>query len=106
MRRMITRRALPIAVAVVMAAAASLPRAQSPAFEVASIKPNNAGFGYTTFAVRPGGRFVVTNASVKELIALSYQVMDFQLVGVPGWAESERFDINAKADGELPPLRP
>src|SRR5262245_19187068 len=79
---------------------------QPPRFEVASIKPNQSGAAFSTYGVRPGGRFIATNTSLKELILLCYQILGFQLEGVESWVESERFDINAKADGELPPLPP
>jgi uncharacterized protein (TIGR03435 family) len=93
-------------VALVLTLASSRPGAQSPGFEVASIKPNRSGAGVSTFAVRPGGRLVATNASLKELILWSYQLLDFQLEGAPDWLTSERYDVNAKAEGELPPLPP
>lgn len=78
----------------------------APAFEVASVKPNRSGAGFTTFGVRPGGRFMATNASVRDLIRLVYQVQDFQIEGAPAWIATERYDINAKAEGELPMLPP
>ena len=78
----------------------------APAFEVASVKPNRSGAGFTTFGVRPGGRFLATNASVRDLIRLVYQLQDFQIEGAPAWIDTERYDINAKAEGELPALPP
>jgi uncharacterized protein (TIGR03435 family) len=94
---------LTLAATLAVAASSS---AQSPTFEVASIKQNRTGAGFSTYAVRPGGRFVATNTSLKELIVLSHQILPFQLEGGPDWVESERYDINAKAEGELPPLPP
>jgi uncharacterized protein (TIGR03435 family) len=95
--------ALSVAAAVALAGPT---RGQSPGFEVASIKPNRSGAGISTYSVRPGGRFIATNTTLKELILVTYQVLGFQLEGGPGWADSERYDINAKAEGELPPLPP
>jgi len=36
-------------------------------------------------------------------LATAYQVRDFQISGVPGWIDSERYDIEAKADGKTGP---
>jgi uncharacterized protein (TIGR03435 family) len=34
---------------------------------------------------------------------IAYNLQDFQITGGPGWVESDRFDIIAKAEGELKP---
>jgi uncharacterized protein (TIGR03435 family) len=73
-------------------------------FEVASIKPNPAGFaGPTQSQIQPGGRFVATNIPVRLLIGQAYQVQSYRLVGGPRWLSTDGFDINAKADGDLFP---
>jgi len=72
-----------------------------PAFEVASVKPNNSG---GTVAIRrpPGGQWVATNASLRLLITWAYDITDERLVGGPGWLDSARFDVMAKAPNENP----
>lgn len=45
-----------------------------------------------------GGRFTVGNVTLKTLIVSAFRVNDFQMSGGPGWMDSDRFDINAKAD--------
>lgn len=50
----------------------------------------------------PGGRIDATNVPLKVLIAWAYQVRDFQISGEPGWVDTERFDVAAKADGNPP----
>ncbi len=80
-------------------------------FDVASIKPNAANDDRIMIRMMPGGRFVATGITVKELIAQAYNVRPFQVQGGPGWMDSERFDINAKGEGlpdRVPPdvLRP
>ena len=79
---------------VVLASLALSLSAQSPSFEVATIKPNRSGDGPAKFGLPPG-RFVATNASLREIIRSAYQVSDFQLVNAPDWTSSERFDVEA-----------
>jgi uncharacterized protein (TIGR03435 family) len=80
--------------------------AAGPAFEVASIKPNNSGDGRVMFANQPGGRFTATNITLKLLIRNAYQLQDFQIVGGPNWITSDRFDIVAKAEDGTPAETP
>ena len=39
------------------------------------------------------------NAPVHLLIELAYNAKDFQIVGAPSWANSEGYDVTAKAEG-------
>ncbi|MEP7354348.1 MAG: TIGR03435 family protein [Acidobacteriota bacterium] len=106
--------ALTCSVVVVVFAAGTLVRAQPsvassakpPAFEVASIKPNNSGETRVSGGYQPGGRYSVTNYSLRALIAAAYvrpQVNpDFLIAGGPKWMDSDRFDVEAKAAGEFP----
>src|SRR5471032_2293825 len=78
----------------------------APAFEVASIKPNNSGDGRVMMQNQPG-RFVATNITLKLLIRNAYQLQDFQITGGPGWLGSDHFDIIAKVpDGTPAPQGP
>jgi bla regulator protein BlaR1 len=72
------------------------------AFEVASVKPNKSATGRWTMDRSPGGGFSATNATLKMLIKAAYSIYDHQLIGGPGWLESERFDIVAKAPPHTP----
>jgi uncharacterized protein (TIGR03435 family) len=65
----------------------------SPVFEVASIKPNNAG-GRASFT-SSGGRLTVTNLRLTMLIQYAFGVREFQISGGPGWLTTERYDIAA-----------
>jgi uncharacterized protein (TIGR03435 family) len=86
--------------------------AQTPAlapaisFEAASIKPNTSGESNTSVGPRPGGRFVGTNVPVALLITIAYQLQPFQVQGAPAWLRSDRFDINARLEGDPPPSPP
>ena len=75
-------------------------------FEVASIKPNAASDHRVSLRIQPGGRFTATGVTVKQLIGQAYNVRDFQITGGPGWIESDRFDINAKAEGGAERITP
>jgi uncharacterized protein (TIGR03435 family) len=70
-------------------------------FEVASIKSNTRQSDVTRSTVSPGGTYSVTRISLHDLILTAYGIDRFQLVGAPSWVVRERFDINARATGEL-----
>ena len=94
------------AVALVLIATAVTVRAQSadaerPRFDVASVKPNKNSEGVIHFAVQPGGRMVLTDIPVKQLIRAAYTLQLYQIVDAPPWTESERFDITGVTEREL-----
>jgi len=91
--------AAPIAVAALTAQAPQT-GADAPAFEVASIKPNNSGDGRVMLGNQPG-RFTATNVTLRLLIRNAYQLQDFQISGGPGWISSDHFDIVAKIDASV-----
>jgi uncharacterized protein (TIGR03435 family) len=76
----------------------------SPTFEVASVRPNMSGDNKTSSQTLPGGRYNAINNLPRQLIMRAYGLQDQQLVGAPDWISSERFDIVAKAEGELGPV--
>jgi len=83
-------------------------RAQTPpsrSFEVASVKQNKSGERFMQMG-GPPGRFTATNVPLQQLIQLAYQIQPFQIVGGPNWIASDRFDIVAKAAGDVPPPTP
>jgi uncharacterized protein (TIGR03435 family) len=72
--------------------------AQSPAFEVASVKPNKTGTTERGGGPQPG-RFVRTNVTLRQLIQMAYSQRAFhrrEIAGSPSWIDAERFDIEAK----------
>jgi uncharacterized protein (TIGR03435 family) len=69
--------------------------AQQTAFEVASIKPDVSGQPGPLFSLFPG--FTVERATLRSLVVMAYGVHDFQLSGGPGWINSDRYNIEAKA---------
>jgi uncharacterized protein (TIGR03435 family) len=80
--------------------------ASKPSFEVASVKQNKSGEGFIRFGLQPGGRFTAQNVPVRELIRFAYNLQPFQIEGGPGWVSSDRFDVTAKAEGDIPPTGP
>jgi uncharacterized protein (TIGR03435 family) len=80
--------------------------AVSPVFEVASVKPNKSGDGFIRFGLQPGGRFTAQNVPARELVRFAYNVQPFQIEGGPRWLNSDRFDVTAKAEGDVPPVAP
>jgi uncharacterized protein (TIGR03435 family) len=46
----------------------------------------------------PGGRISAINVTLKMLIARAYDLQGFQLAGGPGWADTLRYNIEAKPD--------
>ena len=83
------------------------PAAQKPSFEVASIKPSEPGQRGSRAQVQPGGRVVINNVAVRNMMTIAYGVRDFQITGGPGWLETDGWDIEARAgEGFTPPAAP
>ena len=112
--------ALPVATAIVAAALfivavaplRAVRQGQAPAdgapqpplaFETASVKPNKSGNEERYFRMDPrGGSLAVVNMQLREMIRVAYQIQGFQLEGGPDWIASDRFDILAKPEREVP----
>jgi len=66
-------------------------------FDVVSIRPSKSSSGMRWKVIPDGVEF--HNATLEQLIFTAYNVkMLDQISGLPGWAESDRFDINARMD--------
>jgi uncharacterized protein (TIGR03435 family) len=98
------RRAIMSAGLVVFTCCAALAQTaeNSPAFEVASVKPAAPITGnFIRVGMRGGpgssdpGQITYTNVTVKNVLMNAYGVKGFQISG-PGWLDSERYDIVAK----------
>jgi uncharacterized protein (TIGR03435 family) len=72
-----------------------------PAFEVASVKPSpRSGENMRvqpSAATDPGG-VTLLNQSLKAMVQWAYHMQSIQVTG-PGWIDSNRYDIVAKAPG-------
>jgi uncharacterized protein (TIGR03435 family) len=72
-----------------------------PTFEVVSVKRSPSADSSWQINAQPGGRFVATNTPLMNLIQNAYNVREFQLIDVPSWVGSARFDIDARANREV-----
>jgi bla regulator protein BlaR1 len=68
-----------------------------PSFEVATIKPSHdSKNNFFSSGIRPA-EFTAQNISLARLIRVAYSVKaENQVQDMPGWADTERFDIDAK----------
>ena len=69
-----------------------------PAFDVVSIKPNKSDSGMVRIMAKPDG-YAASNVSLKMLIQNAYGIREDLISGAPSWADSARFDIDAKVAG-------
>lgn len=102
-------------------AAATVAIAQTRSFEAASVKPDKSGSGLTggschgtdsvysgviPVAPPPLGRCVLRDVSLKTLIQRAYDLRGPEagqrISGGPGWLDSTRFDVEAKAADPVP----
>jgi uncharacterized protein (TIGR03435 family) len=67
-------------------------------FEVASIKPDKYSSRMFKFGWYSPETFTATGATLQILLREAYGVENNQISGAPNWADSKRYDIQAKAD--------
>jgi uncharacterized protein (TIGR03435 family) len=102
-------------VAVLLAATYSLSAqpAARPAFEVASIKPSPAdctAAGRSRNVGPSPGRLELPCTTVRNLIRVAYGLLKggqlaarpMEVLGGPGWLDTDRYTISAKAEGQPP----
>ena len=101
MRRGIAATALVIwATASIVIAQAPAPSSSGPRFDVVSIKrhirePGPQGLS-SRQNQRPDGGFTMANIRISNLIYRAYpEAASVEMVGLPGWATSEAFDVSA-----------
>lgn len=78
--------------------------AQRLSFEVVSIKQNKSGDSNGGMGPR-GSRLVGTNVTLYTLLMYAYRpqngrILEAQIIGAPGWAQTDHFDIEAKPEGD------
>lgn len=87
------------------AATAASTDVKVPTFDVVSIKPNKSASGMVRTMFKPDG-YAATNVSLNMLIQAAYGIKEDQIAGSPSWADSVRYDIDAKVAGsDVPDLQ-
>lgn len=66
----------------------------TPAFEVASVKPNTTDAD-PSMLVPPRGLVSIINVPLQNVIVNAFGIPPFRLVDAPDWIRQERFDITA-----------
>ena len=79
--------------------AGCLALAQQPAFEVASIRSHGPEVRVVGLNIS-GPRVSIEAFALANLITYAYDLKSYQVIGGPDWAQTERFDIAAKAEGD------
>ncbi len=68
------------------------------AFEASSVRTNTSGARTARITGGLGSpRFAATNVTLRMLITLAFNVKNFEISGVTGLIDSERYDIEATA---------
>jgi uncharacterized protein (TIGR03435 family) len=72
-------------------------RVQRPAgaYDVVSVKPNKTGSTHSGIDTEDA-TFSATNVTIRGLLVQAYRIRGGLISGLPGWAESARFDVKAK----------
>jgi uncharacterized protein (TIGR03435 family) len=69
--------------------------ATAPAYDIVSIKPNKSDSGNISVNTNDDS-YSATNVSLKMLLEHAYDIKEDLVFGLPGWANSARFDVKAK----------
>lgn len=70
-------------------------RFEAAALKVSAADPHANELVHTM----PGGeRYEATNASVRQMLQVAFRIRPEQVAGIPGWLDSARFDMQAKAE--------
>ena len=72
---------------------------QQSTFEVASIRSHGPEVRRVGLNIS-GPRITVEAFALANLITYAYDLKPYQVIGGPDWAQTERFDIAAKAEGD------
>ena len=85
-----------------MAAWMTLAQMQAQSFDVASIKPPNPNGDRGMNMSTEGGTVRMHNATLRFCIMTAYGVQDYLIEGGPGWTNTDRYEITAKAPDLAP----
>ena len=89
--------------AAIAAAVVGAPAAQPPAFEAASIKPNTSTVPPRSTFFQRSSQLSITNHPLRLLMAIAFRFdvnqMGTRIAGLPRWADTDGFDIQAAIAG-------
>jgi len=89
-----------------MSAQTPAARPKFDAFDVATVKPVDPdAHAGRLFKMEGLHRWVATNYTLTSLIALAYDLNPRTISGGPGWIDSQHFNIEAIAPGDIRPAR-
>ena len=80
------------------------PATTGPTFDVISIKPHAGDPNSSSMRQMPGGGIIFVNGSVRTLIGRGYPGLVSGPVGLPPWATSEQYNVNATASLKNPTI--
>jgi uncharacterized protein (TIGR03435 family) len=67
------------------------------AFDVASVKPSSQESRLIGVLAYPGGRVLIRNQTLGQLVQEAFNVAEYQVSGGPQWIRETRYDIDARA---------
>jgi uncharacterized protein (TIGR03435 family) len=73
----------------------TVPAGVLPVYDIASIHENKTGTDNVRISTRDA-TFTATNVALGNLVSMAYDIRLDIISGLPGWAQSTRFDISAK----------
>jgi len=97
-----------VAMSALLLAGAGEAATQTPrfdAFDVATVKRTPEREQSRIFKMEGTHRWIATNFTLKNLIALAYDLSPRTISGGPQWIESQHFNIEAVVPGEVRPTR-
>jgi uncharacterized protein (TIGR03435 family) len=74
----------------------------SKTFDAASVRQNTSSDAGSRCCFDDNHHVTARNASVRALLMQAFPIQPMQFVGGPGWLDTDRFDIVAKASAETP----
>ena len=78
--------------------AQTLPPTPAYTYEVVSIHKSSTGQTRSSISPGAGGGLHTENTTAMQLLTFAYKVRDYQIVGAPGWMQSERFNVTFTPD--------
>lgn len=78
-------------------AAVGLGAQTAPAFDVATVKPNRDAAALPRIGNEGGGRWQMIKLPIRSLLLSAYPADTSEIVGMPGWVESETYDVVGKS---------